>query len=111
MPKTRVAVAVRPFPVPRSLAGKTSGEMAYRTPYIICTAEYVSWCKRLSCLEMLTLLAKAYLYRTNLLVRRLMELIAHSPAVPPEQSIRAAGGGTREEKDTSEPYLSRGVVE
>lgn len=34
-PNTREAVAVRPLPVPRSLAGKISGEMAYSTPYII----------------------------------------------------------------------------
>lgn len=34
-PNTRVAVAVSPFPVPRSLAGNISGDMAYRTPYII----------------------------------------------------------------------------
>lgn len=42
MPKTRVAVAVRPLPVPRSLAGKSSGEMAYKTPYMICRVLWVS---------------------------------------------------------------------
>ena len=42
IPKTRVAVAVRPLPVPRSLAGKSSGEMAYSTPYIICGRRGVS---------------------------------------------------------------------
>ena len=44
MPKTRVAVAVRPLPVPRSLAGNTSGEIAYRTPYMICLSRGVSDC-------------------------------------------------------------------
>lgn len=34
-PKTRVAIETSPFPVPRSLAGKISGEAAYKTPYII----------------------------------------------------------------------------
>lgn len=34
-PKTRVAIETSPFPVPRSLAGKISGETAYKTPYII----------------------------------------------------------------------------
>ena len=29
------AVAVSPFPVPLSLAGNISGEIAYNTPYII----------------------------------------------------------------------------
>lgn len=31
--------------------------------------------------------------------------------VPSEQSVRAPRGGTREKKDSSEPCLSRGVVE
>lgn len=30
---------VNPFPVPRSLAGKISGVIAYITPYIICTED------------------------------------------------------------------------
>jgi hypothetical protein len=34
-PNTLDAVDVRPFPVPRSFAGKISGEIAYKTPYII----------------------------------------------------------------------------
>jgi hypothetical protein len=33
--KTRAAVAVSPFPVPRCLPGNTSGEAAYNTPNII----------------------------------------------------------------------------
>ena len=33
--KSLVAVAVSPFPVPLSLAGNISGEIAYKTPYII----------------------------------------------------------------------------
>ena len=33
--KSLVAVAVSPFPVPLSLAGNISGEIAYRTPYMI----------------------------------------------------------------------------
>lgn len=35
-PNIRVAIEVSPLPVPRSLAGNISGEIAYRTPYIIC---------------------------------------------------------------------------
>ena len=33
--KSLVAVAVSPFPVPLSFAGKISGEIAYKTPYMI----------------------------------------------------------------------------
>ena len=33
------------------------------------------------------------------------------PAVPPKERVRAPSGGRREEKDTREPYLPRGVVE
>lgn len=32
MPKMRFPIAVRPFPVPLSLVGNSSGEMAYNTP-------------------------------------------------------------------------------
>lgn len=35
IPKTRVAVATSPLPVPRSFAGNTSGEIAYNTPYMM----------------------------------------------------------------------------
>jgi len=34
-PNTRVAAAANPLPVPLSLAGNISGEMAYSTPYMI----------------------------------------------------------------------------
>ena len=37
--KSLVAVAVNPFPVPLSLAGNISGEIAYKTPYIIWTTK------------------------------------------------------------------------
>jgi hypothetical protein len=42
-PKTRVAVAVSALPVPRSLAGKISGEIAYSTPYMICSRRQPRW--------------------------------------------------------------------
>jgi hypothetical protein len=38
-PNNRAAVAVSPFPVPRSLAGNTSGEAAYNTPNMIWKKE------------------------------------------------------------------------
>jgi DsbC/DsbD-like thiol-disulfide interchange protein len=34
-PNRREAVDTNAFPVPRSFAGKISGEMAYKTPYMI----------------------------------------------------------------------------
>ena len=34
IPKTLLAAAVSALPVPRSFVGKSSGERAYRTPYI-----------------------------------------------------------------------------
>lgn len=34
-PNTRLAAAVSAFPVPLSLAGNISGDMAYRMPYMI----------------------------------------------------------------------------
>ena len=35
MPKTRFAEETSALPVPRSFAGKTSGEMAYSVPYMM----------------------------------------------------------------------------
>jgi hypothetical protein len=35
MPKIRLALATSALPVPLSLVGNTSGDRAYRTPYII----------------------------------------------------------------------------
>ena len=35
IPKTRLAVATIALPVPRSLVGNSSGETAYKTPYMI----------------------------------------------------------------------------
>jgi hypothetical protein len=45
-PKIRFAVAVSPPPVPRCLAGNTSGEAAYNTPNIICKQRGTWWVKQ-----------------------------------------------------------------
>lgn len=37
-PNTREVVETKALPVPLSFAGNISGDMAYRTPYMICEA-------------------------------------------------------------------------
>ena len=39
IPKMRFTEATNAFPVPRSFAGKSSGEVAYRTPYMTLLAK------------------------------------------------------------------------
>jgi hypothetical protein len=53
-------VAVKPLPVPRSLAGNISGEMAYNTPYIICAVPSISAVTKDDGKDGLTLLQKTY---------------------------------------------------
>ena len=78
------------LPVPLSFAGKSSGEMAYKTPYMIYNPP-LSNNQEVSFVTYVTI-----------------ECIR---TIPPQQRVRAAGGGACEQKGTCEPYLSRGVVE
>lgn len=121
-PNTLVAVATRPLPVPRSLAGNTSGETAYKTPYMIYVFHIRSSVRPEPQHKLRTHITKEGIpvYVTRHTTKFLSPKFSrkekknsarNSPAVPPQQRIRAPGGGSREEKDTREPYLTRGVVE
>jgi hypothetical protein len=66
-------MAVKPLPVPRSLAGNISGEMAYKTPYIICVVISVSAVTNDDGKNGLTLLQKTY---PQFQPRRSLELLA-----------------------------------
>lgn len=84
MPKTRVAVAVRPLPVPRSFAGKTSGESAYNTPYMICTTRQPIFTSQ-DARGRLTLLQNAYPQfhpRSALLLRAVVDANKKTPVSP-----------------------------
>lgn len=92
IPKTRVAVAVSPLPVPLSFAGNTSGEIAYKTPYMICKLIRLASASLKSLAE-LTLLAKAYLKANSPSVCRTPctnDAREDVPAIPPQQRVRAA---------------------
>ncbi len=106
MPKTRVAVAVRPLPVPRSFAGNTSGESAYNTPYMICPAPLlIRTCPSFSNTQArrLTLLQNAYPQfhpRSALLLRAVVDANKKTPVSPIFRGGSLSNATACRERDT-----------
>jgi hypothetical protein len=94
--KTRAAVAVSPFPVPRCLPGNTSEEAAYSTPNIIwkhlSMNEEGRWGGITSAVEFTHVTEKSV------------------STVPPEQRGGATGGSARKQKRPRDPWIHVGVV-